>query len=118
MENRSLQEKYMRRKPFVSGQKILQYIEVYSRFTTVFCLRYSPEKPRTVQYRTIQPFLTAVYLLPAQLLLSLKRSSRPEAFCEKGILRNLAKGNRKTPVPESPLAATFSPLVKFYCYVT
>ena len=28
------------------------------------------------------------------------RSSHPEVFCKKGVLRNLAKIHRKTPVPE------------------
>ena len=29
------------------------------------------------------------------------RSSRPEVFCKKGVLRNFPKIHRKTPVPES-----------------
>ena len=29
------------------------------------------------------------------------RSSRPEVFCEKGVLRNFAKFTEKKPVPES-----------------
>ena len=34
-------------------------------------------------------------------IISFLRSSRPEVFCKKGVLRKLAKFLGKTPVPES-----------------
>ena len=50
------------------------------------------------------------------------RSSRPEVFCKKGVLKNFVKFTGKTPVPESlfltpATLAPISPYAVLFCWI-